>query len=155
MTLCNGQISLILLGLATTSSSISLRSSVPAFSFKNSCFVCGDLVEDVNVANVSRVESNQLANNILKHCKTRVGAFSESVQMRILSVHDLKAAGAMYHRTCLQMLYSNKRCPPESESTEELSTKVKIGRKVEPDTAIAFEKVAKYTYPNPNCIPKC
>ena len=126
------------------SSSFSLRSTVVPFSFKKDCFLCSDSIEDTSLASVSRVEKEQLRENVLTHCKTRVDPWSESVQMRLLSVHDLKAAGAIYHRFCLQRFYSNRSCPTKSCPQEDFSKRFKIGKNVEEETAIAFNKVVEY-----------
>ena len=68
--------------------------------------------------------------------------------MRLLSVHDLKAAGANYHKVCLPMFYNNKGCPTKSCPKEEFAKRIKIGKKVEEETALAFKKVVEYLEKN-------
>ena len=81
-----------------TQNKVLLRSSVPNFSFKTDCFFCCQSVSDGNNYDVFSVASLSSKDTLLSHCKDRNDDWGRSVESRILSVHDLVAAGARYHK---------------------------------------------------------
>ena len=75
---------------------IILRSSDSSFCFKTDCFFCGQNLPEIHDFEISTVESLNIHESLLGHCEERGDSWGDSVQARLLSVHDLVAAGNIF-----------------------------------------------------------
>ena len=86
-----------------TSSQTTLRSAESQFEYSTQCFYCGEPVacgkkrKKYDVASVRTIETKD---TILAICQERGDSWANAVQGRLLHVHDLCAADAVYHRAC-------------------------------------------------------
>lgn len=78
---------------------------------------------------------------ILKVCQERADSWSDAVKARILHVHDLHAADAIYHQTCSVNFRTKKR-------TQFDSKRLKLGRPQDDKRAEAFFEIASYLEDN-------
>ena len=73
-----------------------------SFSFKTDCFFCGNPVEfgeqKKRLDEAFRVTTIETKDMILRICSERKDEWSEKVRARLLNVHDLPAADAVYQR---------------------------------------------------------
>ena len=86
--------------------SSSTRSTKGDFDFKKQCFYCTKLCEyddkhpERNTFEYVRTMDSGILKTTLAICQQRNDTFSKLVEMRLLSVSDLVAAEAMYHKSC-------------------------------------------------------
>ena len=79
------------------------------FNFREHCLFCGQSARtDKNkkqkeTFEVYPVRSDDFQENIVQACHFRKDEWSDTVFGRISSVHDLYAAGAIYHKQCSSM----------------------------------------------------
>lgn len=78
--------------------------------------------------------------SILEVCNQRKDAWSDLVQARLLHVHDLPSAGALYHQTCSSNFRTGKQAPKAYMTEEIVYKKVKLGRPLDKVKTIAFHK---------------
>ena len=84
---------------------------------------------------------------ILKICQERADSWSDVVKARILHVHDLHAADAIYHQTCSVNFRTKKQMPMAQFATEDFK-RPKLGRPQDDKRAEAFLEVASYLEDN-------
>lgn len=94
------------------------------------------------------VRTIELKDTLLNLCQERNDAWAHSVMARILSVHDLHAADAVYHKSCDINFRTMKKIPTAHSSDKLGSKKLKLGRPKESERARAFLEVAKYLEEN-------
>ena len=109
------------------------RKTEKFFSFKNDCFYCGNKIDfeeqKRKPGEVFRVTTLETRDTVLETCSERGDSWAEVVQARILNVHDLPAAGAVYHQPCSVNFRTKKQMPKVfSASDQPDSKKRKIGR---------------------------
>lgn len=88
---------------STSSDTHVLRSSEEPFSFKTHCLFCGSSAKfgkKRKTPDVLHVKTIELKDTLLAICCERADVWSDAVKARILHVHDLHAADAVYHHTC-------------------------------------------------------
>lgn len=81
-------------------------------------------------------------------CQETGDDWANTVQVRILHVHDLYAADAVYHRVCSANFRTMKPIPAIYENDESSVKKVKVGRPQEKQRADAFLEVTKFLEEN-------
>lgn len=140
----------------TTSSRRSLtRKAEQCFSFKTDCFFCGTKVElglnskRKRLGEAFRVTTIETKDTILKICSERNDDWSETIRARLMNVHDLPAADAIYHQTCNVNFRTNRQLPQVYEADElPVMKKRKIGRPQNEEKNQAFVKVTKFLEEN-------
>lgn len=86
---------------------------------------------------------------ILQICKHRDDDWSKKVYHRIISVHDLHAADAVYHHQCSVNFRTGKQIPV-SKDLKTGTEKSKRGRPQDTEKTSAFQKVIRYVEENDN-----
>lgn len=97
-----------------------LRSSVPAFSFKNHCFLCGiaitsQFIEEQKKLPASKrnlvysVRQLKVRENVVQLAEKRNDAYGRAILQRIGPVPDLIASDGQYHLLCMKKLYSRSQ----------------------------------------------
>ena len=81
-------------------------------------------------------------------CQERGDDWANAVQARILHVHDLHAADAVYHRVCSANSRTMKQIPAIHEQEDSSLKKVKVGRPPEKQRTDAFLEVARFLEEN-------
>ena len=125
-----------------------LRSAERQFNFSTDCFYCGQPVstwrkrKGSDVLTVRTVETND---TILGVCEERGDVWASAVQARILHVHDLHAADAVYHRVCSVNFRTKKRLPASYEHAANSSKRMKLGR---PEEKERTAEVARFLEEN-------
>lgn len=140
----------------TTSSRRSLtRKAEQCFSFKTDCFFWGTKVElglnskRKRLGEAFRVTTIETKDTILKICSERNDDWSETIRARLMNVHDLPAADAIYHQTCNVNFRTNRQLPQVYEADElPVMKKRKIGRPQNEEKNQAFVKVTKFLEEN-------
>jgi hypothetical protein len=104
------------INLPSTSSlpPVALRSTEEPFDFKSDCFLCGKNAKiDTKSPSDRRkpihlVTTIEIRENILKRCDEREDEWGERVKTRLLSVSDLVAPEARYHKYCYRDFCTSK-----------------------------------------------
>ena len=128
-----------------------LRSAEKVFNFSTNCFYCGEPAitgrkrKGTQVIAVRTVETKD---TILAICHERGDDWAKAVQARILHVHDLHAADAVYHRVCSVNFRTMKQVPVIHDYESNTSKKLKLGRPPEKQQADAFIEVAQFLEEN-------
>ena len=94
--------------------------------------------------NVFQVKTVETRDTILAVCWERGNAWAGAVQARMLRVHDLHAADAVYHRVCSSKFCTMKEIPAVHEHEVDLSKKAKIGRPQKKERIDAFLEVVRF-----------
>lgn len=100
-----------------------LRSAESEFHYDRDCLFCGRSAHvgtkrkssDVPVFPVRTVE---FKNTVLKSCDERGDAWAATVKARVLHVHDLHAADAVYHQVCSVNFRTKKRMPADHQTSD-------------------------------------
>ena len=96
------------------------RKTKQSFNFKTDCFFCRTKVdlEDQKrrQGDVFRVTTLQAERTVLQTCFERKDEWAEVVRARILHVHDLPAADAIYHQACSVNFWTKKQIPMQFAS---------------------------------------
>ena len=93
------------------------RKAEQCFSFKTDCFFCGTKVEFGSDSKRKRlgeafsVTTIETKDTILRICSERNDEWSETIRARLMNVHDLPAADAIYHQTCNVNFRTNRQLP--------------------------------------------
>ena len=93
------------------------RKAEQCFSFKTDCFFCGTKVEfglnskRKRLGEAFSVTTIETKDTTLKICSERNDAWSEAIRARLMNVHDLPAADAIYHQTCNVNFRTNRQLP--------------------------------------------
>ena len=114
-----------------------LRSAEKQFNFNTDCFFCGEPAKEGK----SDVKTVEMKDTILAVCRERSDLWADTVKARLLNVHDLHAADAVYHRVCSVNFHTKKQVPAVHERT---SKRAKVGRPQDKGRADAFLEVARY-----------
>ena len=82
------------------------------------------------------------------HYEERADDWAEEVRARILQVHDLPAADAIYHQSCSSNFLTKKQIPSTFSFEQPSTKKQKIGRPQDEATDKAFSDVISYLQEN-------
>ena len=74
-----------------------LSSTEKSFNVNGDCFFVGEQRKKIDVSKVTTIE---MKGTILAICSGRRDAWGDAVQARMMHIHDLPAADAVYHQTC-------------------------------------------------------
>ncbi len=127
-----------------------LRSSEGQFTWSTDCFFCG---QPANLGrkrkssgnDVFQVKTIEMKDKILAICRDRGDAWEDTVQSRLLHVHDLHAADAVYHKVC----HGNFRTRKQVPAVHDISSKrQKSGRPQDEERMGAFLEVASFLAEN-------
>lgn len=131
------------------------RSAESSFSFQTDCFYCATEVvfesddkksRPKDVFNVTTVETKNVVLNV---CSNRGDTWAAAVRARLLNVHDLPAADAVYHQSCSSNFRTGKQIPLAYSTAENASKKRKsAGRPQSRDKYDAFLATVKYLEEN-------
>jgi len=136
---------------STSSDRHVLRSSEEGFSFNTDCLFCGRPAKfgrKRKTQDVLQVKTIELKDTLLAICRERADVWSDAVKARILHVHDLHAADAVYHQTCSVNFRTNKQIPIAQMTDTEESKRTKLGRPRGDEKTAAFLQVARYLEEN-------
>ena len=98
---------------------------------------------------VSKVETVSLKDSLLIHCENRQDSWSQTVLTRLLSIHDLVAAGAQYHRNCFSHFCCKRNIPTSRTEINGQNKRLKVGKKSDDISNAAFIKVTDFLKENP------
>lgn len=101
---------------------LELRSSVPTFSFKTHCFLCGLVITPEFIDEQKRLPASKrnlvytvrqltVRNNVVQLAEKRNDEYGRAILQRVGPVPDLIAADGQYHLFCMKKLY----CRPQAE----------------------------------------
>lgn len=128
------------------------RKTEESFNFKTDCFFCGTNVDledqERGLGDVFRVTTLETKHTVLQTCFERKDEWAEVVRARILHVHDLPAADAIYHQACSVNFRTKKQVPMQFASEQPDVKKRKIGRPPDEEKNDAFFKVARFLQEN-------
>ncbi|XP_028513605.1 uncharacterized protein LOC114574641 [Exaiptasia diaphana] len=130
------------------------RSSDNLFSFQTDCFYCGTEAfgaddKKSRPRDVFKVTTVETKDKVLKVCSNRSDTWAATVRSRVLQVHDLPAADAVYHKTCSSNFRTGKQIPQAYSNPENSSKKRKTaGRPQNEDKYEAFLATVKYREEN-------
>lgn len=90
------------------------------------------------VSDVVPFRTVETRDTILAVCRERGDSWADAVQARILHVHDLHAADAIYHRACSTNFRTKKQIPAvyEFEHQDSCTKKLKLGRPPEKERCL-------------------
>ena len=97
-----------------TPDAYSLRCKEGEFNFKSHCFFCGQLAKAGSKrksSDILTVRTIEMKDTILAVCRERGDSWADSVQARILHIHDLHAADAVYHQIYSVNFRTKKQIP--------------------------------------------
>ena len=120
-----------------------LRSTETSFSFNRDCLFCG-----TPISSGEQVTTIDMKDTIMVTCSERQDAWSEVVLARIVHVHDLPAADAMYDQTCSVNFRTGKQVPKMFLTDEPVHKKKRVGRPQDDEKTDAFLRVAKFLQEN-------
>ena len=89
-----------------------------------------------------------MKDSILAACSDRQDTWADTVKARILHVHDLPAADAIYHQTCSVNFRTGRQIPAMFLRDEPPTKKKRVGRPQDVDQTEAFLKVAQFLQEN-------
>ena len=131
-----------------------LRSAERQFTWSTDCFFCGQPAKMGDkrkgyAANaiVKTAKTIEVRDTILAVCHERGDAWADAVQARILHVHDLHAADAVYHQVC-SVNFRTKKQVPACAIHESSSKRAKLGRPRDRERTQAFLEVASFLEEN-------
>ena len=90
----------------------------------------------------------EIRDTILAVCQERGDDWANAVQARLLCVHDLHAADAVYHKVCSVNFRTRKQIPVEHEHEMSTSKRAKVGRPKHKERIDAFLEVAEFLEQN-------
>ena len=130
-----------------------VRAVESTFRFDRNCFFCGTEVNfEYNrkkSQDAFRVTTLETKDSVLKVCEERGDSWAEVVKARLLHVHDLPAADAIYHQPCSVNFRTKKQIPSIYASTiTPPFKKERPGRPEDGDRTEAFERVAAWFVEN-------
>lgn len=97
---------------------------------------------------VFKVTTISMKDSVLAACSDREDAWADTVRARILHVHDLPAADAMYHQTCSVNFRTGKQIPTLFLTGERHRKKKRVGLPQDEDKTEASLKVARFLQEN-------
>lgn len=130
-----------------------LRSAEMEFLYDRDCLFCG---RSVNVGTkrkssdmpVFPVRTVEFKDTVLISCDERGDAWAATVKARVLHVHDLHAADAVYHQVCSINFRTKKQMPADHQTSETGAKKPKLGRPQEKERLKAFLEVVNFLEEN-------
>ena len=129
-----------------------LCSAEESFSFSTDCLFCGTPVkleeQKKRCLDIFPVTTLSTKDTILATCQERGDNWANSVRARILHVHDLPAADALYHHTCSINFRTGKQVPKMYVTEQIVRKKTKVGRPQDEEKTEVFLKIAKYLEDN-------
>lgn len=129
-----------------------LRSSEKSqFQFSSDCFFCAQPAinrRKRKSKDVVAVRTIELKDSILAICHQHGDSWAAAVQARIMSVHDLHAADAVYHHLCSNNFRTNKQIPAAFQNETSFAKKLKLGRPQLQERADAFLEAVRYLEEN-------
>ena len=128
-----------------------LRSSEEGFSFKTDCIFCGRLIKlgrKRKKQKVVQVKTIEFKDTIMATCRERADDWSDKVKARILHVHDLHAADAVYHQTCSVNFRTKNQMPTAQVTNIKYAKRSKVGRPNSDERTVAFMYVVRYLEEN-------
>ena len=130
-----------------------VRAVESTFRCDRNCFFCGTEVNfEYNrkkSQDAFRVTTLETKDSVLKVCEERGDSWAEVVKARLLHVHDLPAADAIYHQPCSVNFRTKKQIPSIYASTiTPPFKKERPGRPEDGDRTEAFERVAAWFVEN-------
>ena len=134
----------------TSSNKHVLRSSEGGFNFRTDCLFCGRPAKcgrKRKTRDVLQVKTVEFKETLIATCRGRADSWSNTVQARILSVHDLHAADAIYHQTC-SVNFRTKKQMPAAKQDSTSQKRAKLGRPRDNQRTLAFLEVAAYLEEN-------
>ncbi len=106
-----------------------VRSAGNSFNFKTDCMYRSiENTKKKRSKEAYRVTTIEVKDNVLKICSERRDGWSEVFKARLLNVHDLPAADAVYHQSCKSNFHTGKQIPRAYNNAETSSKKPRIGR---------------------------
>ena len=130
---------------------IILRSAEQNFQFKTHCLFCAAPAKfdrKRKAHDICNVKTIGMKSTILDVWKERQDAWSHSVQARLLHVHDLHGADAIYHQSCSINFRTKKNIPSAFQQNKTSFKRKEIGRPQDEEANQAFLKVIKYLKDN-------
>ena len=121
------------------------------FQFNSDCFFCGQPTINRGKRksqDVIAVRTIELKEKILAICCERGDSWAAAVQARILPVHDLHAADAVYHHMCSNNFQTNKQIPAAYQTETSCAKKLKLGRPQLQERTDAFLEAVGYLEAN-------
>ncbi len=129
-----------------------LRSTEMQFNFSTDCFFCGNpaIFGRKRNCDVVLVETVEVRDTILAVCHERGDTWADNVRARILHVHDLHAADAVYHQVCSVNFRTKKQTPAvhDHNMSTPKRAKPKPGRPPDKKRTDAFLEVASFLEEN-------
>ena len=128
-----------------------LRSAEKQFNFSTDCFFCAKPAafgRKRKSTDVFQVRTVEVRDNILAVCHERGDAWAVDVQARLLHVHDLHAADAVYHKVCSGNFRTKKQIPAVHQHEMSTSKRAKVGRPKYKERTDAFLEVANFLEEN-------
>lgn len=118
------------------------RKAESSFSFKTDCFYCGTEIkfdEKKGATSAFKVTILEIKDTVLEICSKRGNdSWAEIVRGRLLHVHDLPAADAMYHQVCSVNFRTEKQIPKMYAKYQPECKRGKIGRPKDEEKFEAF-----------------
>ena len=138
-------------GTAVDTARHQLRSAEKQFNFSTDCFFCGTpakLGRKRRSSNVFPVQTVELRDTILAMFHERGDTWADAVQARLLHIHDLHAADAVYHGGCSVNFRTKKQIPAIYQQEMSSSKRAKLGRPKDKERTDAFLEVASFLEEN-------
>lgn len=117
------------------------------FNYRDNCLFCGqfaDVKDKRKGTDVFPVRTKDFQSNIEKICRERNDEWATHVLTRIVFVHDLHAADAVYHQRCSVNFRTGKSIPSGTPK----QSKNKTGRPQHQQAQAAFQKTVEYLLQN-------
>ena len=134
----------------SNTSSHSLRSTEQTFHIRQHCLFCGVPAKydgKKKGFGVIPVRTTDFDKSILEICTKRQDQWAETVRSRIVSVHDLHAADAVYHHDCSTNFRTGKQVP-STFAPNYRPIKRRSGRPQDEARSQAFEDVVRHLEEN-------
>ena len=128
-----------------------LRSSKPIFIIEKHCLFRGVSAKydgRKGGFDVIPVRTKSFDEHIVDACETRQDEWADIVCGRINSVHDLNAAGAVYHKSCSIHFRTGRQVPSLFLSDDSTTCKRKCGRPLDDLRNEVFCNIVKYLKEN-------
>ena len=125
----------------------SLRSAEQHFDIKQHCVFCGSPAKydgKKKGFDVIPVKTMTFHHSIKEICERRQDKWAKTVLARVMSVHCLRAADAVYHQDCSTNFRTGKQIPLAFSPEDSNPSKRKCGRPQDKDRDQAFQDVLKY-----------
>ena len=122
------------------------------FQFNSNCFFVANKLHIYQAKRKSpeviSVRTIELKEKILAVCRQSGDSWGATVQARLLPVHDLHAADAVYHHIYSNNFRTNKQIPAAYQTEISCAKKLKLGRPELQERTDAFLEVVSYLEKN-------